>query len=57
MGRYNSTEQRISIPLAEYQRLTEDSRVLNKVLDDGWLGWERYALVKEQLEEEDMRDE
>lgn len=57
MGKYNSTEQRISIPLSEYQRLTEDSRVLNKVLDDGWLGWERYILVKDQLEKEDMNDE
>ena len=57
MGKYNSTEQRISVPLSEYQRLTEDSRVLNKVLDDGWLGWERYMLVKDQLEEEDMNDE
>lgn len=56
MGKYNSTEQRISIPLSEYQRLTEDSRVLNKVLDDGWLGWERYMLVKDQLEKEDMSD-
>lgn len=57
MGKYNSTEQRITIPLSEYQRLTEDSRVLNKVVDDGWLGRAHYNLVKEQLEKEDMNDE
>lgn len=57
MGKYNSTEQRINIPLSEYQRLTLDSRLLARAIFDGYLSADRACELEIKLEKEDMNDE
>lgn len=57
MGKYVSTEQRISIPLSEYQRLTLDSRILTRMVERSNSAAELKDKCADQLYKEDMSNE
>lgn len=56
MGKYNSTEQRISIPLSEYQRLTLDSRVLTRMCEESSVIANFFLKYIDKIAKEDMND-
>lgn len=56
MRTYNSKEPTICIPLAEFQRLTLDSRVIDTWLCEMRMSREDYEIAVKKLEKEDMSD-
>jgi hypothetical protein len=57
MRTYNSKEPTICISLAEFQRLTLNSRVVSVWLEEERMSLKDYKAAVLQLEKEDMSDE
>lgn len=55
MGKYNSNEAKVSIPLSEYQRLTADSEFLRFLEAEGVDNWDGYGDAVEAHEAELQR--
>lgn len=53
VGKYNSTEPTITIPMKEFQRLNDSDRFLEALQAAGVDNWDGYDIAREAMAEED----
>ena len=54
MRTYNSAAPTITIPLAEFQTLTQEARVLDRAIERGLVSEKQYDDMVEELRQEDL---